>query len=82
MGAANGEAEEAASRGGSGGGGGASDNPDDAEWAADFAEFMDGDAAFERGELPEPDPLFRERLHRRLWRTHVIINLRDGGETH
>lgn len=54
----------------------------DAEWAADFAEFMDGDAAFERGELPEPDPLFRERLHRRLWRTHVIMNLRDGGETH
>ena len=54
----------------------------DAEWAAEFADFMDGETAFERGELPEPDPMFRERLHRRLWRTHVIANLRGGGETH
>ena len=54
----------------------------DAELMAEFAEFMDGDQAFERGELPEPDPMFRERLRRRLWRTHVLANLRDGGETH
>ena len=54
----------------------------DAELMAEFAEFMEGDKAFERGELPEPDPIFRETLRRRLWRTHVLANLRDGGETH
>ena len=47
-----------------------------------FDDPMEMAATDERGELPEPDPLFRERLHRRLWRTHVIMNLRDGGETH
>ncbi|MEM9176770.1 MAG: hypothetical protein AAGC67_16220 [Myxococcota bacterium] len=54
----------------------------DADLMAEFAEFMDGDKAFDRGELPEPDSGFRERLRRRLWRTHVLANLRDGGETH
>lgn len=49
---------------------------------ADFADFMTGDAQFESGELPLPDPVFRERLRRRLWRTHVMTHLGDGGETH
>ncbi len=52
----------------------------DAELMAEFAEFMDGDQDFERAELPEPDPGFRERLRRRLWRAHVLANLREGGE--
>ena len=55
----------------------------DAELAAEFADFMDGDQAADRGEVPEPDEGFRERLRRRLWRAHVMANLRDGGtETH
>lgn len=63
----------------------------DAELAAEFAEFMDGgrtsdasDAsdASDRGAFREPDPMFRERLRRRLWRAHVIANLRESGETH
>ena len=54
----------------------------DAELMADFADFMSGDRGFEDGELPPPDPHFREQLRRRLWRTHVLANLRDGGETH
>lgn len=54
----------------------------DAELMAEFAEFMDGDQDFERAELPDPDPDFRERLRRRLWRAHVLANLREGGEIH
>ena len=54
----------------------------DARLLADFEEFMSGDTEIESGELPPPDPVFRERLRRRLWRTHVMTHLRDGGETH
>ena len=54
----------------------------DAELLAEFAEFMDGDQAFARRELPEPDPGFQERLRRRLWRAHVLAYLRDAGEPH
>jgi len=54
----------------------------DAELMADFADFMSGGSEFEDGELPPPDPHFREQLRRRLWRTHVVVNLRDGGDTH
>lgn len=54
----------------------------DAALMAEFADFMDGDSAFARGELPGPDPIFREQLRRRLWRAHVLTHLRDGGETH
>jgi hypothetical protein len=55
---------------------------DDADLIADFAEFMAGDASPASNVLLEPDPDFRERLRRRLWRTHVVTHLRDGGETH
>ena len=55
---------------------------DDAELLADFADFMLGDSQLETGVLPPPDSIFRERLRRRLWRTHVMTHLRDGGETH
>lgn len=54
----------------------------DAELMADFADFMSGGSEFEDGELPPPDPHFREQLRRRLWRTHVVVNLRDGSDTH
>lgn len=55
---------------------------EEAQLLADFADFMTGDAQFESGELPLPNPVFRERLRRRLWRTHLMTHLRDGGETH
>ena len=54
----------------------------DAGLMAEFAEFMVGDPDFECAELTEPDPDFRERLRRRLWRAHVLANLREGGEIH
>ncbi len=54
----------------------------DAELLADFTDFMDGEASFDDGSLAPPDPVFRERLRRRLWRAHVQVNLRDLGETH
>ena len=54
----------------------------DAELIADFTDFMQGDASFDDGTLAPPDPVFREKLRRRLWRTHVHVNLRDTGETH
>ncbi len=53
-----------------------------ADSMAAFVEFMEGETVFPRDELSEPDPMFREALRRRLWRAHVIANLRDGGETH
>lgn len=55
---------------------------DDADLIADFAEFMAGETPPDNHVLLEPDPDFRERLRRRLWRTHVVTHLRDGGETH
>ncbi len=50
---------------------------EDAELLADFADFMGFDGDFERCGLLPPDPGFRERLRRRLWRTHVMTRLRD-----
>lgn len=54
----------------------------DAELLAEFAEFMDGDHASAAEVLPDPDPDFRERLRKRLWRAHVMAHLREGGEPH
>ena len=55
---------------------------EEASLMADFVDFMSGEAQIERGEVPPPDPIFRERLRRRLWQRHVMTYLRDGGETH
>lgn len=50
---------------------------------ADFEEFMmAGESPLGGGELPFPDPVFRERLLRRLWRTQLMTIGRDRGETH
>jgi hypothetical protein len=33
--------------------------------------------------LPAPDPVFQERLRRRLWRSYVVSHLSNAGkETH
>lgn len=54
-----------------------------AELRADFEDFMlAGESAHDGGELPIPDPVFRERLRRRLWRTQLMTLGRDRGETH
>jgi hypothetical protein len=55
---------------------------EEAELMADFADFMSGGTQIENAEVPPPDPVFREQLRRRLWRTHAMTNLRNGGETH
>ena len=54
----------------------------DAAWMAEFNDFMSGGEAVDHELVPSPDPIFREQLRRRLWRTHVLTRLRDGGETH
>ena len=55
---------------------------DDEQLLAEFEDFMTGDSQLESLGLPLPDPIFRERLRRRLWRTHVMTHLRNRGETH
>ena len=49
---------------------------------SDFKEFLLGDQGVGQRTQTEADPAFRERLRRQAWRTHVLTNLRDNGETH
>ena len=54
----------------------------EAELRADFEDFMmAGDAPLDGGELSIPDPVFRERLRRRLWRTQLLTLAKDRGVT-
>jgi len=53
---------------------------DDAALIEDFTEFIGGDEYFETGKLPAPDPVFQERLRRRLWRSYVVSYLRNAGK--
>jgi hypothetical protein len=53
---------------------------EESQLQADFAEFLSGGEVSDG--LPGPDPVFRERLRRQLWRQHVMTHLRDAGETH
>ena len=56
---------------------------DDAALIEGFADFLAGDEDFGTGALPAADPVFRERLQRRLWRNYVVSHLRNvGKETH
>lgn len=71
------------------GGGASGDDPsaapsaeEEAQLLADFADFMSGADVFVRGEAPVPDPLFRERLRRRLWQTHLLRRGLGGPEAH
>jgi len=54
----------------------------EAELMADFADFMNGEDELDSGLLPTPDPTFKERLRRRLWRTFLMSYLRGGDSTH
>ena len=53
----------------------------DAELLTDFTDFMGGPLRLRSGE-PCPDPLFRERLRSRLWRTHAHSRLRQTQDVH
>lgn len=44
----------------------------DAAQAEEFADFLAGDVAAKTPTFPAADPIFRERLRRRLWRIHVL----------
>ena len=46
--------------------------------ARDFEDFVAGDRGWTASLLPLPDPSFRERLRRRLWRIQVLTR-RDRG---
>jgi len=54
---------------------------DEAELLADFADFMSGEEELELGLVPTPDPTFKERLRRRLWRVFIMTSIRGGGDT-
>ncbi len=54
---------------------------EEAELLADFADFMSGEEEIESSFLPTPDPSFRDRLRRRLWRGFVISYARNGGDS-
>ena len=49
--------------------------------ARDFAEFIE-DPETSAGPLAEPDPVFQERLRRRLWRMHLLTHGASGFERH
>lgn len=54
----------------------------DAELMTEFAEFMRGDEGGFAGAATEPNPDFRERLRRQLWRNHVFARVWDGDRLH
>jgi len=43
----------------------------------EFADFLAGAGAGD-DDRSSPNPIFRERLRRRLWRLHALTRLRDG----
>lgn len=49
--------------------------------AQDFEDFVTGDRGWSPAVSPLPDPSFRERLRRRLWRIQVLTR-RDRGVAH
>jgi hypothetical protein len=53
---------------------------DDATLIEDFRDFLAGNEAFDAIMLPAPDPIFSERLRRRLWRNFVVSRLGNGGK--
>lgn len=55
---------------------------EDAVLFEDFVEFLAGDDDLDSGPAPAPDPEFRDRLRKRLWRRYVLTHLRKRGERH
>ena len=46
----------------------------DADLLAEFEDFISGGECSLDGTLPLPDPVFQERLRRRLWRTQLFTH--------
>jgi hypothetical protein len=53
---------------------------DDATLIEDFRDFLAGDDGSDSERLPLPDPIFRDRLRRRLWINFVHSHLGKAGE--
>jgi hypothetical protein len=49
---------------------------------SEFAEFLAGVADPEAPILPNPDPVFQERLRRRLWRLHLLAHPPSSSDPH
>ena len=54
----------------------------DTALAEEFAEFLAGDGVTETPTLPAADPIFRERLRRRLLQMHVLTQPPGSQEPH
>ena len=54
----------------------------DTALAEEFAEFLAGDGVAETPTFPAADPIFRERLRRRLWQMHVLTQPSASHEPH
>lgn len=56
---------------------------EEASLIEDFRDFLAGDEDFDSVGRPEPDPIFRERLRRKVWRQFVVSQLGStGGNIH
>lgn len=54
----------------------------DAALIEEFVDFLEGDPVDSGAGGALPDPVFQERLRRRLWRTYAQTHLKDRGEAH
>ena len=48
----------------------------------EFADFLAGDSVQDDPFLPAVDPVFKERLRRRLWRLHLLSQPVGPNESH
>ena len=48
----------------------------------DFVDFLEDESGVDAPVLLAPDPLFRERLRRRLWRSMGFTRMYDGRDIH
>lgn len=54
----------------------------DERMVSEFAEFLSGFADPEAPILPDADPVFQERLRRRLWRLHLLARPPASSDPH
>ena len=52
---------------------------EEAALLSEFADFMSVDSDAQVSRWRSPNPVFQERLRRRLWRTHVLAHLSHRG---
>jgi hypothetical protein len=54
----------------------------DAGIVNEFAEFLAGPADLNEPVSGRPDPVFKERLRRRLWRLHLLTRPTNSHDSH